>query len=208
MALKPLRLGEMLVKSGLIDSFQLNSALSHQRTMGGRLGVSLIKLGYINEERLLSFLADQLNCVRIDFKDLEIAPDVLTLIPAAKARQYTVVPIEFKEISGSVVLIVAMNDPTNLLVIDSLQFLTGLRIRPAIASAASILQAIETFYGPDPDLEERLAELEPLDEQDDAQELAFVPSRAQIPLDEKHRALLAKLHDLGILTRQEYEELK
>jgi MshEN domain len=208
MTLKTLRLGEMLIEAGLIDSFQLNSGLSHQRNMGGRLGASLIKLGYINEERLLGFLADQLNCVRVDFTNLEIAPDVLELIPAAKARQYRVVPIERMQMSGSVGLLVAMNDPTNLMVIDSLQFMTGYLIRPAIASEAGILAAIETWYGPDPDLEARLTELELQEASDNAEMRVFVPTRGRIPLEEKHQALLAKLHELGLLTRLEYEELK
>jgi len=208
MALRPLRLGEMLIEAGLIDSFQLNSGLSHQRNMGGRLGASLVKLGYINEERLFSFLADQLNCVRIDFKYLKIPHEVLELIPAEKARQYHVVPIERKDISGVVGLMVAMSDPTNLTVIDSLQFLTGCRIRPAIASEADIRVAIDKFYGPDPDFEENLAEIEPLEDPDYPDGVHYSPQMGRVSIEEKHQALLAKLHELGILTRQEYEELK
>ena len=208
MALRPLRLGEMLIEAGLIDSFQLNSALSHQRNMGGRLGASLIKLGYINEERLLSFLADQLNCTRVDFKHIRITPEVLQLIPAEKARQYNVVPIERKEVSGSLGLVVAMGDPTNLMVIDSLQFLTGCRIRPAIASESGIHAAIEMFYGPDPTLEEGLSELEPLPDSGYDDGVNYAPPKGRVSIEEKHQALLAKLHELGILTRREYEELK
>jgi len=198
----------MLIEAGLIDSFQLNSGLSHQRNMGGRLGASLIKLGYLNEERLFSFLADQLNCVRVDFKSLKIPTEVLQLIPAEKARQYKVVPIERKHVSGVVALLVAMSDPTNLMVIDSLQFLTGCRIRPAIASEADIHAAIDKFYGPDPDLEENLAEVEPLEDAEFPAGVHYRPQKARVSIEEKHQALLAKLHELGILTRQEYEELK
>jgi MshEN domain len=208
MALRPLRLGEMLIEAGLIDSFQLNSGLSHQRNMGGRLGASLIKLGYINEERLLSFLADQLNCARIDFKYRKILPELLQLIPAEKARQYNVVPIERKDVSGMVGLLVAMSDPTNLTVIDSLQFLTGCRIRPAIASEADIHVAIEKFYGPDPDVEENLSEVEPLEDSGYPDGVHYSPQKGGVSVEEKHQALLSKLHELGILTRQEYEDLK
>lgn len=208
MALRPLRLGEMLIEAGLIDSFQLNSALSHQRNMGGRLGASLIKLGYINEERLLGFLADQLNCSRVDFRQLKIPAEVLALIPPDKARKYNVVPIERRDISGSHGLVVAMSDPTNLVVIDSLQFLTGCRIRPAIASEAGIHAAIETWYGPDPVREEELTELEPLEDGPTIRTDEFVSEQQRGSLEERHQALLSKLHELGILTRQEYEELK
>lgn len=207
MAARPLRLGEMLIESGLIDSFQLNSALSHQRNMGGRLGDSLIKLGYLNEERLLSFLADQLNCDRIDFRYLKIDPEVLAMIPAEKARQYNVVPIERKDISNSRGLVVAMSDPTNLMVIDSLQFLTGCRIRPAIASESSIHSAIINFYGPDPAVvaQQKIEVVRQVTADYPEPPMAQQQTRS---LEEKHQALLAKLHELGVLTRQEYEELK
>jgi type IV pilus assembly protein PilB len=210
MVLKPMRLGEMLIEAGLIDSFQLNAGLAHQRNRGGRLGAALVKLGYLNEERLLSFLAEQHNCSRIDFRHLMIPPEVLMQIPAEKARQYTVVPIEHRELAGCRGLVVAMSDPTNLMVIDSLQFLTGCRVRPAVASDASIRNAIDTYYGPDPALEERLAEVEPLAESDPdyAEPSNFMLPNARVSLEEKHQALLAKLHELGILTRHEYEELK
>ena len=53
------RLGEILKHTGIIDDFQLNSALSYQRQWGGRFGESLIKLGYLTEDKLQNFLARQ-----------------------------------------------------------------------------------------------------------------------------------------------------
>jgi len=44
----------MLIKAGIIHEFQLNSALSFQRQLGGRLGASLIRLGYLDEDTLLN----------------------------------------------------------------------------------------------------------------------------------------------------------
>lgn len=207
MAKKNLKLGEMLTGAGIIDEFQLNSALSHQRNLGGRLGSSLIKLGYITEDRLLTFLADQLNCPRVDLSREKVNEQLKTMIPVEKARQFNVLPIRRGEMSGTVFLLVAMSDPTNLMVIDSLQFVTGCRIRPAIASDKSIGEAIDRWYGVETVAGEELDEA-------DVIRSAAEPVRPAVDLRQvrtteiKYQALLLKLNELGILTKQEYEELK
>jgi len=206
---KNLKLGEMLIRAGIIDEFQLNSALSHQRNLGGRLGNSLVKLGYISENRLLSFLADQLNCPRIDLAKEQIPPELVAMLPEEKARQFNVLPVRRGEMSGTVYLLVAMSDPTNLMVIDSLQFMTGCRIRPAIASEEAIREALNRFYGAAGSEDEELAEAEVLVEPPNAPEL--IPPRPlprQRTTEEKYQALLEKLKSLGILTPREYDELK
>ena len=203
MAQQPRKLGEMLLKAGIIDKFQLNSALSHQRNLGGRLGASLVQLGYISEKKLLNFLAEQLNCPCLELEALNVPQEVLDFIPAAKARQYNVLPIQRKEIGGYPNLLIATNDPTNLDVLDSLQFMTGYRIRPGIAGNASIQQAINRLYGPAP--EERLPDLEPIDKSTfDLQKL----KNSKKSTEERLKGLMAKLNEIGVLTKQELEELQ
>jgi len=142
-----MRLGEILKQAGIINDFQLNSALSYQRHWGGRFGESLIKLGYLTEQKLQDFLARQFELPRVELAARKIPEDVLNYIPAAKAREFHVIPVERQEMSGTMHLVVAMTDPTNLIVIDSLQFMTGCRIKPALASADSIARAIDINYG-------------------------------------------------------------
>lgn len=207
MANKNLKLGEMLTGAGIIDEFQLNSALSHQRNLGGRLGSSLIKLGYINEDRLLTFLADQLNCPRVDLSREKVSEQLQDMLPVEKARQFNVLPIRRGEVSGTVFLLVAMSDPTNLMIIDSLQFVTGCRIRPAIASDQSISDAIDRWYGPEDKGDEVVDEAEVVVEV--SEPVTAVHARPQVRTTElKYQALLLKLNELGILTKQEFDELK
>jgi type IV pilus assembly protein PilB len=153
---KNLKLGEILKQAGIIDDFQLNSALSYQRHWGGRFGESLIKLGYLTEDKLQDFLARQFELPQIELSGRKIPEDVLAYIPVENAREFHVLPVERKEISGSMHLVVAMTDPTNLMVTDSLQFLTGCRIKPALASEEAITSAIEKYYGPQVDDQEEL----------------------------------------------------
>ncbi|MDH3454112.1 MAG: hypothetical protein OEL80_03120 [Desulfuromonadales bacterium] len=153
---KNLRLGEILKQAGIIDDFQLNSALSYQRHWGGRFGESLIKLGYLSEDKLQNFLARQFDLPQIELFGRKIPEDVLAYIPVEKAREFHVLPVERREISGTMHLVVAMTDPTNLMVTDSLQFMTGCRIKAALASADAISSAIDKNYGTESDDQEEL----------------------------------------------------
>lgn len=144
---KNLRLGEILKQAEIIDDFQLDSALSYQRYWGGRLGESLIKLGYITEENMQDFLARQFELPRIELFGRHIPAEVLHLIPEEKAREFHVIPVERGELNGGRFLVVAMTDPTSILAIDTLQFMAGCHIRPALASSASIRYALDLHYG-------------------------------------------------------------
>lgn len=55
---KPL-LGEMLVDGGEITQEQLEKALEIQKEEGGLIGIILVNLGYINEQALVKYLANQ-----------------------------------------------------------------------------------------------------------------------------------------------------
>ena len=153
---KKLRLGEILKQAGIIDDFQLNSALSYQRHWGGRFGESLIKLGYLSEDKLQNFLARQFDLPQIELFGRKIPEDVLAYIPVDKAREFHVLPVERRELSGTMHLVVAMTDPTNLMVTDSLQFMTGCRIKAALASEEAIGSAIDRSYGTEIDDQEEL----------------------------------------------------
>lgn len=211
MSQKNLKLGELLKQAGIIDDFQLNSALSYQRHWGGRFGESLIKLGYLTEEKLQGFLARQFDLPRVELYGRRIPEDVLHYIPAEKAREFQVIPVERREMSGTMHLVVAMIDPTNLLVTDSLQFLTGCRIRPALASAESISHAIDLNYGA-PALEQETLELS-LEELSGtprtvaASREPVVPIQAFRRLEERYENLIRLLYDRGIIQAKDLDEL-
>lgn len=175
---KNMKLGEMLREAGLVDEFQLKSALSYQRNCGGRLGAAFIALKYISEETLLDFLAAQLKFLRIDLSQRRPTLEALSCLPKEKARQFNVVPVARKEHSGINYLLVAMHDPTNLELLDDLQAMTGCRIRPALDTLASIRETIEKSYAELPaDDEEGLGQL--LDEMLENSSRGKAPARPE-----------------------------
>src|SRR5262245_39734939 len=90
---KSTRLGDLLLSGHFITREQLYSALKHQRVKGGRLGSCLVKLGYLTEDILHSVLSRQFGLEIVDPASLEIAPDILKLLPRELAIRLQVIPI-------------------------------------------------------------------------------------------------------------------
>jgi len=136
------RLGEMLLEAGVIDQFQLESALSMQRNLGGRIGSALVKLGYLPEDTILEFLESQEKYSRVSLQDLEVPEQLMRLLATDRMLELMVIPIELRKSGNEKLLRVAMTDPTNLKLIDDLQFATGCKVIPVLAVEAEISQAI------------------------------------------------------------------
>ena len=153
------RLGELLVRNNLISESQLAKALEDQKVQGGRLGTSLIKLGFVKEEELSAFLSRQYGVPSINLHEFEIDPAVIRLVPAEVAQKYQVIPINR---AGST-LIVAMSDPSNIFAIDDIKFMTGYNVEVVVAPDASIKQAIDKYYDQSASFDEVMGDLEDID---------------------------------------------
>ncbi|HEV2642428.1 MAG TPA: hypothetical protein VGT98_06965, partial [Candidatus Elarobacter sp.] len=140
------RIGDLLVQEGIITRDQLSRALEEQRANGGRLGFSLVKLGYVEELTLARLLARQYKIPAVDLTKSEIDPALVRLIPPEIARAHLVLPLKRE----GRVLYVAMADPTNIRVIDDLKFRTRSDIYPVIAGEYTLRTMIERVY-PDDD---------------------------------------------------------
>jgi type IV pilus assembly protein PilB len=137
------RLGELLVKRNFITPDQLKKALDEQKLKGGRLESNLVRLGYIKEDELLSFLSAQYRVPSIKLSKIEINPSVIKLIPASISKKYFIIPIN--RIGPKLTL--AMADPSNIVVIDEVKFMTGFNVEPVVASETEIVDAIKKYYG-------------------------------------------------------------
>ncbi len=136
------KLGELLVKEKLITPLQLKNAVGAQRQSGGRLGHELTKLGYIEENELISFLSKQYSVPSINLADFEIDGEVLKLLPKEVVTRHQVVPVNR---TGNT-LIVAMADPSNIYAVDDIKFITGFKIDVVVASEQAIAEAISKYY--------------------------------------------------------------
>lgn len=137
------KLGERLVDAELITAAQLQEALRHQRIAGGRMGSNLVALGFITEDVLMDFLAQQTGVPRVDLREVEIPLDVLKRVPRRLAEQLNVMPLAVKEPKS---LVLAMADPLDLNAIDSCRFASGLNIEPVVVSISQLKQFIPDLY--------------------------------------------------------------
>lgn len=144
---KYLRLGELLVREGLISSAQLEKAISVQMKEGGRLGEVFVKLGMIKEDQIVSVLGKQLNIPYFTLGTGMLKPStdqaLENLITQEFAMKNLVIPLS-RTLNS---LTVAMSDPLDIITLDNLKRLTECEINPVIATRSDIAKAIEEFYG-------------------------------------------------------------
>jgi type IV pilus assembly protein PilB len=151
------RLGDRLIAEGLITAEQLGQALAAQKGTRDKLGTILVRRGALTEDRLLAFLSRQYNVPSLTLSQLEIEPDVLRLVPGPLAEKLEVLPIKR---SGNT-LTLAMADPTNVLALDDVAFMTNLQIQPVVASEVALRQAIDRLYNtPGESVADMMSELE------------------------------------------------
>ena len=136
------KIGELLKEAGYIDDFQLETALSHQRNWGGKLGSVLIELEFITEETVARVIAEKLHTPYFSLFEPGIPEAVIKLIKPDIAKKYQVVPV--KKEKGD--LILAMSDPLDIEALDAIRFITGLKIRPSLALESEIRDALKKYY--------------------------------------------------------------
>ncbi len=136
------KLGDMLKESGLIDDFQLESALSHQRNWGGKLGTILVEMEFAREEDIARVISDKLRIPYINLFEPQIPAEIISLLKIDVAKKYHVVPAKKEKTT----LILAMSDPLDIEAIDAIRFVTNLNIKPALAMESEIQNAIKKYY--------------------------------------------------------------
>jgi type IV pilus assembly protein PilB len=160
------RIGDLLVKEGLISREQLQKALDEQRQSGTRVGYNLVKLGFIQENELTRTLARQYKMPAVDLSKFEVDPKIIKLVPADLATKNLVLPLK----RDGRTLTVAMADPTNLGVIEDLKFITRYDIFPVIAGEFTLRNVIEKQYeSSDVQMSALLSEIEDLESESDVE---------------------------------------
>lgn len=137
-----MRLGDLLVHESVITEDQLMQALSAQKSTGRKLGQALQDLGFVTEQGLLTFLAQQLNIPLLDISRKKVNPEVVKLIPEVQARRLKALPLEERSDS----ILVAMSDPADLSVVDTLSNILAKPLELAIVPESQLYHAFDTYY--------------------------------------------------------------
>jgi type IV pilus assembly protein PilB len=138
----PNKLGEILVKQGLLRPDQLQAAINESQRTKARLGPTLVSLGILKDSQILRALEKQFALPGVDVSQFEIDQQVAGMITRDFCEKHCVIPLS----KAGTTLVVAFADPSSLQVRDDLRYISKCKIQPVVATESSILAAIAKYY--------------------------------------------------------------
>ncbi len=163
-------LGQLLLDAGVLEEAQLQEALAN-KAPGERIGQTLIRLGMVDELEVAHALADQLGLDVIDLTGITPHPLAVDRVPARLAERHQLVPISLE--SG--LLTIAMADPTDVVALDDIRVVAGVRgIRRMAAAASDVDRLRRRAYRADAQ-QDAIQEAAAPEEQDDDEQIEEQP---------------------------------
>lgn len=171
------RVGEILVKAGLITPDQLNQNVQALEPGGPSLSARLVQQGLLGEQDLVEILSQQFGVAIIELEGCELDPDLIKLIPQNLIIKHTLVPIVKKDSS----LTIALSDPSNITAVNDIKFITGLDIQVRVAPESVIKRIHEKLFDSGANYDHILGDMEIGD-------IEVVASEDEININELERA--------------------
>ena len=139
----PEKLGDLLLKKGLITHEQLKIALDIQKSTHKLLGEILVDLGFVDQNTISSILSHNLGIQYLaSLEDIVPDPQALSLVPQEVATAHKVIPLHLE--GNTLTVVVA--DPFDIVAVDTLRRLTGKSINTVVAPEGEIIKAIDLWY--------------------------------------------------------------
>jgi len=139
---KKIRIGDLLIQNEIITEEQLMTALSEQKKTGRRLGRALIELGYVEEDKLLNLLSQQLDVPFVQLNHYQFNHDLIKKLPETQARRFRAIVLD--EQHGE--LLVGMADPMDLMAFDEIGLVVGQPVRLAVVRESELLNTLDLVY--------------------------------------------------------------
>jgi type IV pilus assembly protein PilB len=137
------RFAELLVKGGIVSREQLSEAQKKDKDSISSVIRELVRLGFTSEDILTNFFAKQFGIEIIEIVPGDIDEAVFSLVPPQIVQKHQVVPYK---LLGST-LTVVVSDPTDLVAINEVKFVTGYGVRTALATPSNIKKVLERRFG-------------------------------------------------------------
>ncbi len=144
------QLGEVLLDGGLITPEQLDEAYVDHQRLGHSLGRVLVDRGMLTEPQLVSAVASSIGLRFVELTDYLVDGSAVARVSASVCRRHTALPVGYED--GR--LVVAMADPADVVAIDDIRSLTGLDVRPIMATRSDVCAAITRYHRADSDLDD------------------------------------------------------
>ena len=174
------KLGDMLIKAGLLTDELLKQALQDQSRVNLKLGQYLVRKGLVGEYNLVETLSKQLNIDKYNTDQYPFDPSLSQLIPVEYAQKYQLAPIRKK----GRLLTIATADPLDINALDTIERMTNCEVEPSVGTEREINQLISNLYGTQSGMGTALEDLEidarveKSDEQDEDVQVASLQDMA------------------------------
>ncbi|MBS2014885.1 MAG: PilZ domain-containing protein [Deltaproteobacteria bacterium] len=139
-------LGRLLIDAGALSTQQLEEVLAIQKSDKRRLGELLVERGIVTALELAQILSRQLSCPWISLAQIEIAADVIALLPADVAMERHAVPVHLRLSKGQRILYVATDDPTDDVSLAYCAAAADMPVRAMLAETNELKAALTRFY--------------------------------------------------------------
>lgn len=139
---KKIRIGDLLIQNKVITEEQLMTALAEQKKTGRKLGKALIDLGYVDEDKLLNLLSQQLEVPFVQLRHYQFNQDLVKRLPETHARRFRAIVLD--EQQGE--LLVGMADPMDLMAFDEISRVVNQNLRLAVVRESELLTTIDMVY--------------------------------------------------------------
>src|SRR5438105_3732598 len=186
-----IRLGKMLVESNLLTEEQLKMAMDFQKSVGGKLGAIITKLGFIEDQTLTNFIARQQGIPVVNLDELVVPENLVKKIPKKLIEKHHVVPTRHHD--G--VLTVATSDPFDYEALEEIQLAVDQRVEMVLAPRSQILRTIHEVLYREP--------VAPVKEKSKDQLLRDLDAGDKISKESLHDALIPLLIAKGVITQDE-----
>jgi type IV pilus assembly protein PilB len=133
------RLGDLLVNSGLLSAAQLDLALAEQRRTGRLLGHVLVDQGLVTEEDIGRCIARQFALEFVDLDPATVDPTAVAAVPEALLRRHEALPVAW-DADGA--LLVALANPTDVFVIDDIRNAANRPVRAVVVTPSALMAAV------------------------------------------------------------------
>jgi type IV pilus assembly protein PilB len=140
------QLGDILLEGGHVTPEQLAGAVEEQR----RLGRVLVDLGVLTEGQLVAALATQIGLKFVDLSDYPVDGSAVSRVPDMVCRRHNALPIGYED--GR--LVVAMADPANVFAVDDIRSMTGMEVKPVVATKSDVIAAINRYHRGEAELDD------------------------------------------------------
>ena len=131
------------MEKGLISAEHMAEAMALKKSEGIRLDKALVRLGCVSEEDVLRTIGEQMGMEMVDLDSVRIDVETLRALPAKLVYRKHMVPVARD--NGH--LTVATCDPFDLYALDEIRLLTGMEVKPALATEQDITRVIKAHYG-------------------------------------------------------------